>query len=420
MKRHRRDRKRTARRELRLDALQGIVDRAKCGPLCDEDHAVLVQALQTLTFLTQELQAKGASLERLRRMLFGARTEKTRQVLGDDAGAAAGVSAAGGETSGTPSDEAAPRPKRPGHGRNGAAAYAGATKIPVSHATLRSGDGCPECQKGKVYMLATPSVLVRITGMAPLGANLYERQQLRCNLCGEVFVADAPEGVGHEKYDETAASMVGLLKYGAGMPFNRIEKLQGNLGIPLPAATQWEVVERAAGLLMPAHQELIDQAAQGELLHNDDTTAKILELMAEAEAEPADGEEEAERTGIFTTGIVAEREGHRIALFLTGRQHAGENLRDVLSRRRADHRHPSRCATRCRGICPGSSRPSWRTAGARASALRRGGRRFSRRVPAPARNPARGVQDRRPGPAAGAIARGPAAPAPGAERPAHG
>jgi hypothetical protein len=189
-------------------------------------------------------------------------------------------------------------------------------------------------------MLATPSVLVRITGMAPLGANLYERQQLRCNLCGEVFVADAPEGVGHEKYDETAASMVGLLKYGAGMPFNRIEKLQGNLGIPLPAATQWEVVERAAGLLMPAHQELIDQAAQGELLHNDDTTAKILELMAESEAEPADGEEEAERTGIFTTGIVAEREGHRIALFLTGRQHAGENLRDVLSRRRADLQAP--------------------------------------------------------------------------------
>ena len=176
--------------------------------------------------------------------------------------------------------------------------------------------------------------------MAPLGANVYECEQLRCNLCGEVFVADAPAGVGTEKYDETAAGMVGLLKYGTGMPFNRIEKLQGNLGIPLPAATQWEVVERAAGLLAPAHEELLDQAAQGELLHNDDTTAKILELMAEAEAEPADGQEEAERTGIFTTGIVAEREGHRIALFLTGQKHAGENLRDVLLRRRADLQAP--------------------------------------------------------------------------------
>jgi transposase len=343
MKRHRRDRKRTVRRELRVDELQAIVDRAKAGPLCEADHAALVQALQTLTFLTQELQAKGASLERLRRMLFGSPTEKTSQVLNDSAAAAPGAGAkSAADTPGSGANEgAAPRPKRPGHGRNGAAAYTGATKIAVPHATLHSGDACPGCHDGKVYTLSTPSVLVRITGMAPLGANVYECEQLRCNLCGEVFTAPAPEGVGNEKYDETAASMIGLLKYGAGMPFNRIEKLQGSMGIPLPSATQWEVVERAAALLEPAHEELTDQAAQGELLHNDDTTAKILELMAEAEveAEPGDDEKD-ERTGIFTTGIVAERENHRIALFLTGRQHAGENLRDVLSRRAAELQAP--------------------------------------------------------------------------------
>lgn len=342
-------------RELRLEELQAIVDRAK-PVLCEADHAALVQTLQTLTFLTQELQAKGASLERLRRMLFGAPTEKTSQVLGDDAvsgpggpqgadaGAAAGAStpgAAGGETPDAAGGEATPRPKRPGHGRNGAAAYTGAKKIPVPHATLHGGDACPGCHDGKVYPLSIPSVLVRITGMAPLGANLYECEQVRCNLCGEVFTAPAPEGVGNEKYDETAAGMIGLLKYGAGMPFNRIEKLQGSMGIPLPAATQWEVVERAAGLLEPAHEELIDQAAQGELVHNDDTTAKILELMGEAKTEAEPGEEEKdERTGIFTTGIVAERESHRIALFFTGRQHAGENLRDVLARRAAELQAP--------------------------------------------------------------------------------
>jgi len=33
------------------------------------------------------------------------------------------------------------------------------------------------------------------------------------------------------------------------------------------------------------------------------------------------------RTGVFTSGIVATtRAGHRIALFFTGRRHAGENL----------------------------------------------------------------------------------------------
>ena len=342
MKRHRQGRKPTVRRELRVEELAAIVDRAK-SVLGEADHATLVQAVQTLGFLTQELQAKGASLERLRRMLFGSPTEKTSQVLNDSAAAgtatATGSTAGGGTSTGGADD--AGQPKRPGHGRNGAAAYTGAKRIAVPHASLHGGDKCPGCHDGKVYPLATPSVLVRITGMAPLAASVYECEQLRCNLCGEVFTAPTPEGVSQEKYDETAAGMIGLLKYGAGTPFNRIEKLQGSMGIPLPAATQWEVVERAAGLLLPAHEELLDQAAQGELLHNDDTTAKILELMAEAKAEAEPGEEEKdERTGIFTTGIVAEREHHRIALFLTGRKHAGENLRDVLSRRAAELQAP--------------------------------------------------------------------------------
>ncbi len=37
-------------------------------------------------------------------------------------------------------------------------------------------------------------------------------------------------------------AMIGLLKYGSGLPFNRLEGLQGNLEIPLPASTQWDVV----------------------------------------------------------------------------------------------------------------------------------------------------------------------------------
>lgn len=331
MKRHRRKHGQPARRELRLDELQGVMERAK-GVLCETDHQALLQAVQTLTFLTQELQAKGTSLERLRRMLFGAPTEKTSQVLDDTtSGADAGQSGERGE------GPAAARPKAPGHGRNGAAAYSGAEKIRVPHHNLHGGDACPQCQKGKVYGMSLPSVLVRITGMAPLGAKVYECEQLRCNLCGEVFKADAPAGVGNEKYDETAPSMIGMLKYGAGMPFNRIERLQSGMGIPMPAATQWELVERASVLLDPAHQAMIDQAAQGELLHNDDTTAKILEYFAGVEPEPEalGGESIDGRTGVFTSGIVSVTGGHRIGLFFTGRKHAGENLAKVLARRAA-------------------------------------------------------------------------------------
>jgi hypothetical protein len=153
---------------------------------------------------------------------------------------------------------------------------------------------------------------------------VYELQRLRCNLCGEVYTARAPENVGEEKYDEAAAAMIAQMKYGSGMAFHRLEHLEENLGIPLPAATQWEIVEEAAELLRPAFEELIREAAQGKVLHNDDTGMRILHLARE----PSD-----QRTGVFTSGIVSIAEGRRIALFFTGRQHAGENLADVLKRR---------------------------------------------------------------------------------------
>ena len=49
---------------------------------------------------------------------------------------------------------------------------------------------------------------------------------------------------------------------------------------------------------------------------------------AEGEGHSAD-----ERTGLFTSGIVALRDGQRVALFFSGRRHAGENLAEVLQHR---------------------------------------------------------------------------------------
>jgi hypothetical protein len=77
----------------------------------------------------------------------------------------------------------------------------------------------------------------------------------------------------------------------------------------------------------PAFEELILQAAQGDVVHNDDTTVKILELMGAGRGAFAD---DPERTGLFTSGVVATRDGRRMALFFSGRRHAGENLADVL------------------------------------------------------------------------------------------
>jgi len=342
-KRHSARRPAFQRRDLPLEELKAILERAK-STMSAEDHEKLGAAVDTLAFLTQELEAKGASIKRLRKLIFGASTEKTSLVFPDAAGDGEGepVPDADGEAnetaSGSDGGGTEPKPKRKGHGRRKAAEYTGAEKVAVPHATLEHGDPCPApgCDTGRVYRQADPAFLVRVTGMAPLMATVYELERLRCHLCGEVFTAGAPQDVGQEKYDETAAAMIGLLKYGCGFPFNRLERLEDSLGIPMPASTQWEVVARAADRLQPAYDELIRQAAQGELLHNDDTTAKILDLDLTVPMDHEPTDRKSKRTGVFTTGIVATADGHQIALFFTGRQHAGENLADVLAWRSTD------------------------------------------------------------------------------------
>lgn len=322
------------RRAVSLEQLEQILANARTRPLDDSEHTTLKAAVATLALVTQELESKQTSLQRLRRLLFGARTEKTDTVLGKaDDGSAVSQDAG-------PKDKKKPK-QRKGHGRNGADAYPRAERIAVAHESLAAGDRCPAqgCKGGKLYpQRKAPALLVRVTGVAPLKAIVYELERLRCHLCGTVFTAEPPAGVGPAKYDATAAAMIGLLKYGCGMPFNRLQRLQHDLGMPLPAATQWEVVQRAAGSLEIAYRELIRQAAQGDVVHNDDTTARVLEMTAEARAEALPAGAREDRTGVFTTGIVATTgAGHRIALFMTGPRHAGENLAQVL-----EHREPAR------------------------------------------------------------------------------
>jgi transposase len=303
------------------DELQQLLERARTA-LSEEDYRKLKAAVDALSYLTDLVADKDTTIRDLRQLLLPQSTEKTCEVL-KRLGIGTGSMSSSGETG-------PPKPgteKKPGHGRNAAGEYRGARNVEVHHESMTAGGGCPDCYKGKVYEQKEPKQLVRIAGQAPIHATIYRLQKLRCNLCGSIYTAQAPDGIGEDKYDETAAAMIAQLKYGSGLPFYRLEDLEESLGIPLPASTQWEIVEEAAALIEPAHAELIRQAAQGEVLHNDDTSMNVVTLRRETSREAE------ERTGVFTSGIVATQERRRIALFFTGRQHAGENLGDVLKHR---------------------------------------------------------------------------------------
>jgi transposase len=299
--------KKTSRRriDVNVDELDRIIDAGMRAPLNEADGRTLKTAVHAMA----------------ERLVRRRNTEKTSAVLEPKAPPAA-------------VDTSEPeKPAPAGHGRNGADAFTGADRIAVAHATLHSGDSCPGCGEGRVYRQREPATLVRIVGQAPLKATVFEMERLRCNACGEVFTASQPQSAGAEKFDPTAVAMIALLKYGTGMPFNRMERLEGQLGMPLPAATQWELMEAAAKLLKRILVEFIRQAAQGSVMHNDDTGMRVLKLVRNTDDE---------RTGVFTSGIVSISGGWKIALYFTGWKHAGENLADVLKQRAAELKAPIR------------------------------------------------------------------------------
>jgi len=352
--------------EVDTDQLEALLHRAEQQAFQDEDYRIIGDVLQSYVYVTGLLRDKRTAIDRLRKLLFGASTEKTAAMIANPAASASSGDGSNEAGDGKADDHAAASAvdvaPRKGHGRNAADAYRGGEWIDVPHASLQAGDACPDCRQGTIYELSSPGVLVRIVGQAPLHARIYELQKLRCQLCGQVFTAEPPPQAGTEKYDATAASMIALLKYGSGLPFNRLEGLQDNVAIPLPASTQWDVVQASAPTIAAVHDELIRHAAQGDVVHNDDTTVKILELMGarakqralaeqaeDHDAEDKGAEDKTEqqpaqpptsRSGLFTSGVVATREGRRVALFFSGRQHAGENLADVLRCRSEELQRP--------------------------------------------------------------------------------
>jgi len=277
----------------------------------------LVEALlRTWQWVLAALEQKTASLARLRRMIFGEKTEKACQIL--PATIAAILSGPA-------------KPKAKGHGRKGAKDYPAAQRVQVSHPQHKAGDLCPKCLKAKLYLFTTPARLVRIVAQPIFPATVFELERLRCALCGALFTAPAPPEAGLGKYDPSVGTLLALLRYGAGLPMYRTGKWQNHFGVPLPASTQWELIEASSQTPQLIYEALIGVAAQGHLLHNDDTHMRIQSVRQEIAAAGS----EPERTGIFTTSIISQTGQRRIALFFTGQKQAGENLNQLLHRRAA-------------------------------------------------------------------------------------
>jgi len=327
------------------------------------DCETLMLVMRWYVWLMYALQETKITLSRLRRLLFGkalkpsptSEDASTPSAESGEAPRADGVIDADARESGATAGEAPLPPQSPegakpkgghrtGTGRLGADAYVGAERVECRHDELAAGQRCPVCGQGSLYDLP-PGVEIRINGHALLSAIRYELHKLRCSACGAIFTAPLPDAASKTKYSPGARAALVVSRYYLGLPFYRLEGYQAMQGVPVADATQWEQIEAVARCCYGVFGYLETLAAQGELIHQDDTTVRILTLMKENEQirarAAAQGLSRAtERTGMFTTALVVRVGERLIALYYSGRAHAGENLAALLSKREAAQEPP--------------------------------------------------------------------------------
>ena len=176
--------------------------------------------LRTLVWIMGLLEQKKTTIARLRRIIFGEKSEKSRKVIP--------------ETSLTMGRSGDLKGKGKGHGRRGAKDYPGARRVKVTHSKLHRGDLCPKCFKAKLYLFKKPARIVRMIAQPIFQATIFELERLRCALCGALFTASPPPEAGHSKYDPSVGVMLALTRYGIGLPMYRTDKWQSHFGVPLP------------------------------------------------------------------------------------------------------------------------------------------------------------------------------------------
>jgi transposase len=365
---------------------EALIERVRISSLEERDRNWLVSILQTFRFIQSALEQKKVAVHKLKEMLFGKKTEKDKPKRGGKGSSKPGVTgaASGGgvapsvdsvssgppsqsnsdlhpilapdqnESSKSPEEKALdliappenPKSPPPGHGRRPSDSWENATEVKHCHDCLKKGQVCPKCNQGKLYPYKNPAVFVRIVGRAPLGIEVHSCDRLRCNRCGELFTAPVPQDVNKFPVSTPEANAVAAVtKYQAATPFNRFANVLTGYGVPLPRSRLYSMSASVAEDAHPVFTALCRFAAQGDLFHNDDTKGLVQALIKENnDAEQAGIE--LERKGMFTSGIIAQVKEHRIFLYFTGRNHAGENLQNILKQRAAGLPPPTQVSDR--------------------------------------------------------------------------
>ena len=315
--------------------ISALLGKISAGHLAVEDVGQLVQWTRRWLVLKAILERGDTTYKDLKALLLGLEEETEEEPEGDvgkDDEPDDDDKSDDDEDDEDPAEEPQKKKKK-GHGKRATADYKGCLHVDVYHAWLKPRDECPECvgeRKGRLswYKFTRPLTRLRLSGGAPITGKVYNGHPLCCSKCGGQFAPDWPEDAKGPTYDASATAMITLMRHWYGFPSYRLEKLQAELGIPVPDSTQADLIKAGVTVVEPVFDVLFRRAALCDKLIVDDTSARIQSVITEHKLHP-----EQERYGAHVTGIIACDSEHDIYLYRVGTQHAGENLEDLLRHR---------------------------------------------------------------------------------------
>ena len=148
--------------EMEQAQLEQLIRKAEQGALDASEQKRLVPLLKTLVWLQRSLLETRISLSKLKRILFGKKTEKRpRKPKDSDNGSDGG--AKGSEEGRSSHDPLAETADPSGATSQGEQYGASSAKQSRGHGEYQPGDRCLKCARGRLYNL-TPLVRLRFTG----------------------------------------------------------------------------------------------------------------------------------------------------------------------------------------------------------------------------------------------------------------
>ena len=313
--------------------IEGLIRQIRASSLDPAARDKIERLLRTVLSLVLLLEKKNTSITKLKKLIFGKKSERHKSSKKSASDKTGGGETGPSEDPGTGEKalhlDCETKVKSKGHGHRPLSDYTGATIVECSNKDLRPGDSCPECiGKGRLYDLDEPTALLQFRSEPLINATIYRREVLRCSSCQQRYEAPLPPGVKYQTYDPTCDATIALLKYGYGLPWTRMSAMQEMRGVPMSESVMWERSAETARAGLGIFLHLQKLAANGSICNFDDTRVRILSCLAE--------DKKTKGAATQTTALVVRYEGKQIAIYRSGRTHAGSNLAGLLTKRAAD------------------------------------------------------------------------------------